>query len=252
MVSIWELEVYVRTEGVSKFLGMLGIKYLILEKDITLGNAYAISELKINQSENFILTKEWNEVALYSNTHALQKLYTASNVLNYTTLNDMYRIIARSEWETLQHSVFINSTSTNAITNELILPENFTWTELSPTSYIAHLETKGPLALVLLESYDEHWKAYVNGSPVSETNHYKVNAFANGWLINDTGDLTISIRYETQNIFIISAVASIVLPLLLLAFFGRKSAYWTNAIRKAQKIKKGIRRKPIKVMRDFK
>jgi len=252
MVSIWELEVYVRTEGVSKFLGMLGIKYLILEKDITFGNAYAISELKINQSENFILTKEWNEVALYSNTYALQKLYTASNVLNYTTLNDVYRIIARSEWETLQHSVFINSTSTNAITNELILPENFTWTELSPTSYIAHLETKGPFALVLLESYDEHWKAYVNGSPVSETNHYKVNAFANGWLINDTGDLTISIRYETQNIFIISAVASIVLPLLLLAFFGRKSAYWTNAIRKAQKIKKRIRRKPIKVMRDFK
>jgi hypothetical protein len=223
LVSIWELEVYVYTEGVSKFLGMLGIKYLILEKDITFGNAYAISRLEINQSENFILTKEWNEVALYSNTHASQKLYTASSILNYVTLNDMYRTIDKSAWETLQHSVFIDSTSTNAITDELILPEKFTWTELSPTSYIAHLESKGPFALVLLESYDKHWKVNVNGSPVPETNHYKMNAFANGWLINKTGDLTISIQYETQNIFTISTVASIVLPLLLLAFFSRKN-----------------------------
>jgi hypothetical protein len=232
--KVYELTLKSENEGVSKFLGMLGIKYLILEKDIMLGNVYAISELKIKQSKNFILIKEWNEVALYSNTYALQKLYTASNVLNYTTLNDMYRIIEGSAWEILQHSVFINSTSTNVMTNGLILPENFTWIELSPTGYIAHLESKGPFVLVFLESYDKHWKAYINGHLVPETNHYKVNAFANGWLINDTGDLTISIQYETQNAFIISVAASIVLPLLLLAFFSRKSA-WTNAIRKAQK-----------------
>lgn len=223
MVSIWELEAFAHTEGVSKFLGMLGIKYLILEKDITLGNLYAISELEINRSKNFIPIKEWNEVALYSNTYALQKLYTASNTFNYAKLDDMYRIINKSGWETLQYSVFINSTSKNTMSNELTLPENFTWTELSPTSYVAHLKSRGPFVLVLLESYDEHWKAYVNGNPISESNHYKVNAFANGWLISETGDLTISIRYETQSIFFISVAISVVLPILLLAFFSRKT-----------------------------
>jgi hypothetical protein len=84
------------------------------------------------------------------------------------------------------------------------------------------VESKGPFVLVFLESYDEHWKVSVNGNPVSETNHHDVNAFANGWLINSTGDLTISIQYETQNVFLISVVASLVLPALLLAFLSRK------------------------------
>ena len=61
-------EVYVQTEGVPKFLGMLGIRYLVLEKNLVSGNAYDVSELGLIQNENFILAKEWDEVALYNNT----------------------------------------------------------------------------------------------------------------------------------------------------------------------------------------
>lgn len=223
MVSIWELEVYTQTEGLPKFLGMLGIKYLVLEKNLVSGNAYDVSELRLDQIKGFILTKEWDEVALYNNTYALQKLYTADNILNYTTLDGMFRIADKSGWETLQHSALLNSTSINRIKNNaLVPPENFVWTEFSPTSYVAHVESKGAFVLVFLESYDEHWKVFVNGNPVSETNRQEVNAFANGWLINSTGDLTISIQYETQNVFFISVVASLVLPVLLLAFLRRK------------------------------
>lgn len=223
LISILELEVYAQTEGLSKFLGTLGIEYLVLEKDIVSGNLSDVRELRLDQNENFVLTKEWDEVALYNNTHVLQKLYTADNTLNYTTLDDMFQIVDKSEWETLQHSALINSTSTSTIENdELVPPENFVWTELSPTSYVAHVESKGPFVLVFLESYDEHWKVSVNGNSVSETNHQEVNAFANGWLVNSTGDLTISIQYETQNVFLISVVASLVLPALLLAFLSRK------------------------------
>ena len=224
MVSIWELEVYAQSEGVSKFLGMLGIEYLVLEKDLVLGNVSDVSELGLDQNKNFILTKEWDEVALYNNTYALQKLYTADNILNYTTLDGMFQTVGESNWETLQHTALLNSTSTNRIENNaLVQPENFEWTELSPASYVAHVESKGPFVLVFLESYDEHWKVSVNGNPVSETNHQEVNAFANAWLINQAGDLTISIQYETQNVFIISVVASLVLPALLLAFLSRKN-----------------------------
>ena len=247
---VYELMLTNGARGVSKFLGMLGVKYLILEKNLVSGNVYDVSELRLDQNENFVLTKEWDEVALYNNTHSLQKLYTADNILNYTTLDDMFQIVEESKWETLQRSALLNLTSTKRIRNNVLVPpENFVWSELSPTSYVAHVESKGAFVLVFLESYDEHWKVSVNGNQIQEKNHQEVNAFANGWLIDSTGDVTITIQYETQNIFIIFAVASIVLPLLLLAFFSRKSAYWTNAIRKAQKIKRGIRRKPIKVMR---
>jgi hypothetical protein len=224
MVSIWELEAYAQTEGVSKFLGILGIKHLILEKCLILGKAYDVSELHINQSKNFILIKEWNEIDLYDNTHALQKLYTATNILKYNTLDEMYNIIDETEWEKLQNSALINSTKIkNSEIYGLVSPENFTWEELSPTSYEAHVNSRGPFFLVLLQTYDEHWQVHVNGKPVPEEKHYKVNAFANGWLINETGNLTITIQYETQNLILISAIPSIIIPFSLIVFFGRKN-----------------------------
>ena len=224
MVSIWELQVYADQGGtVAKFLGMLGIKYLVLEKNIESGALQNLNEIRLDQNENFVLANEWNEVALYNNTNALQKLYPAVSVLNFTSLGDMFQTVRETEWVTLQRSVFLNSTSTSIMENNaLVPPENFVWSELSPTSYEAHVESKGAFVLVFLESYNEHWKVSVNGNPVSETNHQEVNAFANGWLINSTGDLTISVQYETQNVFLISVVASLVLPALLLAFLSRK------------------------------
>jgi hypothetical protein len=224
MVSIWELEVYVQTEGVSNFLGMLGIKHLVLEKCLILGNTYDVSELHINQSKNFVSVKEWDEIALYDDTHALQKLYTACNIFKYNTLDEMYNVIDETEWDRLQNSVLVNSTEIkDCEIYGLVSPENFTWEELSPTSYEVHVNSRGPFFLVLLETYGEHWKVRVNGKPVSEANHYKVNAFANGWLINETGTLAITIQYETQNLILISTIASITIPILLIIFFGRKN-----------------------------
>jgi hypothetical protein len=223
MTSLWELEAYAQIQRVPEFLGMLGIKYLILEKNLASGSKYDVSKLRLIQTGNFILAKEWDEVALYNNTYALQKLYTADSILDYTTLDDMFQTVEESEWTTLQHSALINLTSANiAENNTLVPPKKLVWSELSPTNYIAQVESKGPFVLVLLESYDEHWKVSVNGNPIQEKNHQEVNAFANGWLINSTGNLTISIQYETQNVFIIATVASLVLPFLMLTFLNRK------------------------------
>jgi hypothetical protein len=224
MVSIWELQAYAnQPENTPKLLGMLGVKYLVLEKDLISGNAYNVTKNILDQNENYTLAKEWNEIALYNNNYALQKLYTADNVLKYTTLDDMLQNIRETKWETLQHSLLLNSTSTGTMeNNKLSLPENLAWSEHSPTSYTVHVESKGAFVLVFLESYDEHWKVSVNGISVSETNHYEVNAFANGWVINTTGELAISIEYETQSVFFESVIASLVLPALLLVFLGRK------------------------------
>jgi len=222
-ISIWELEVYARNPGTSKLLGMLGIKYLVLEKNITLGSTYDINRLDLNESENFVLAREWDEVALYSNAFALQKLYVSDNTVGYATLEDMCKIAENSQWENLQHSVFVNSSLADlTMNNTLALPDNFVWMEHSPTSYEAHTESKGAFMLVFLESYDPHWKLYVNGSSIPERSHVKVNAYANGWLINDTGKLTIRVEYETQSLLATSIAASIVLVALLLTLLSRR------------------------------
>jgi len=222
IISIWELEIQARTEGLPKFLGILGIRYLILEKNIIQGNAYNVSELRLDENENFILAGKWDELTLLNNTHAVQKLYVAHNLFNYTTLNDMYRSVENCEWNTLKHSIFINSTTTNKIKNNALqAPENFVWRELCPISYEVRLTSKGPFILVLLESYDPQWKLSVNNSPLPEESHLNVNAFANGWLIESTGNLTITVDYETQKILTASVAISIISPALLLALLSR-------------------------------
>jgi hypothetical protein len=222
-VSMWELQVYARTEGVCKFLGTLGIKYLILEKNIACGNAYSIGDLKLDE-KNFIVSREWEEIKLLENLNALQKVYVADKICNYSTLDDFYDLVKHLEWNTLEASAFINATSPDQITNRAFaMPIDFTWREISPTEYRAQVTSTGPFILGFLENYDEHWKVYVNGKPVPETSHLKkINGFANGWVIDDVGSLNITIEYEPQNILYISIIASITLLLFLLVLLNKK------------------------------
>jgi len=245
-VSIYELKVYGYTNDVPKFLGILGIKYLILELNILYGNISDASalKLKLDQVESFVPAKEWDEFTLFENLYALQKIYTADTILNYTTskswlglplpFDDLYDLVRNLDWDTLKRSTYINLTSPNAVGMDftslnmtgdkpLVQPEDFEWKEISPTKYEVHVNSKGPFVLIFLESYDQHWKLYENGKIAPETNHLKVNAFANGWLVDKTGNLTITILYETQNMLEVSVIASIILPALLLTFFNRKT-----------------------------
>jgi hypothetical protein len=214
-ISIWELEVFIYPEE-AKFLGMLGIKYLVLEKSIIIGNSYNVSDLKLQEKEVFTQLKDWGNITLLENTYALEKLYPATNVIE---LSQMKKTIAALEWDTLKHSVFINQTLRD---KNFAIPKNFVWKQINPTMYEVNVETEGPFILAFLENYDKRWKIYVNGSSIPEERHYEVNAFANGWLIDANGNLTITIQYETQNIIQQSVIASIILPALFIAFLCRK------------------------------
>lgn len=207
--------------GVPKFLGMLGIRQLVFEKNFTIG-ARDFNSSVLYQNNNFVLVKDWDEVALFENTCALEKMYMADNLLSFATRDGMYKSVEDSEWSALNHSVFINATSMNGIVNRaLMMPDSFVWKQLSPTSYEANAYSRGAFFLVLSETYDPHWKLSVNGNTLSEMNHLEVNTFANGWLIEDTGNLMVTIEYETQKLFTASVVASILLPALLIAFLCR-------------------------------
>ena len=222
-ISIWEVEIYARTNAVPKFLGMLGIRYIILERNMIFGNTYSIDELKLNGSRNFVLVKKWDEIILFNNTYAVQKIYVADNILNYTTLSDIYEVTESFQWGILRHSAFVNLTLLNKrINGMLTLPRNFVWREVSPTKYEIDVETEGPFVLILLESYDQHWKLFVNGKQISESDHIRVNAFANGWLIKETGKLKIIINYESQNLVTVSYIISFILPFFLLIFLSKR------------------------------
>ena len=224
-VSIWEVEVYAETDALPKFLGMLGIKNIVLEKNIIYGNSTSPSELKnkLKECESFRLVKEWKEIELYENCYALQKIYVADNIINYADIDEMYKTIEYLEWDILNHTVFASSSALDGVLNEkLIMPKDFRWNEKSPTNYNLSVYSEGPFILILLESYSSSWKLRVNGKLVPETNHFMVNSYANGWIINETGNLTIDISNETQETLKASIIASIIAPISLLMIITGK------------------------------
>jgi hypothetical protein len=226
MTSMWELETYTQNDVAPKFLGMLGIRDFLVEENIISGNLSEVKDLRLlDESPEIALVHEWDGASLYENSYALEKFYTADNVLLFSNLDGMYQLIDDSAWSTLQHSAIVNSTSVANWASQigtLQAPDSFSWEEVSPTSYIAKTKSNSEFLLVFMESYDTHWMAFVNGSPISESNHVEVNAFANGWLVNATGNLTITVEYETQNLLTASVVASTILPAVLVMFLIRK------------------------------
>lgn len=247
MTSMWELETYTQNDVAPKFLGMLGIRDFLVEENIISGNLTDVSDLKLlNGSREISLVNEWEGASLYDNSYALEKFYTADNVLLFSNLDEMYQLINDSPWSTLQHSAFINSAAGTNLTSQIGTlkgPNSFSWQEASPTSYIAKAKSNSEFLLVFLESYDTHWKAFVNGIPISENDHIELNDFANGWFVNATGNITITVEYETQNLLTASVVVSTILPALLVMLLFRKNIREIahNVLRKIRRRKTDFR-----------
>ncbi|MDW8034275.1 MAG: hypothetical protein RMI79_05045 [Nitrososphaerota archaeon] len=212
-------------EGTSKLLGVLGIKYLVLEKNFMLGDRFSAKALSISLrgSKYVRLVKEWDEVDLFESIYALQKIYVADNLIVYGSVDDICRFIRDMEWDVLKRSAFIDTTSAIKFLNKtLLMPLDFSWRKISPVKYEVTVRSEGPFLLVFLGSYDEKWRVYVNGVQVPETGHVKVNMFANGWLIDATGFLEIVIQYEAQIFFERVVFISLISQFLFLVYLGRR------------------------------
>jgi hypothetical protein len=222
-ISIWELEVYKRIHSPSfssRGLGIFGVGYLILEKDIVMGATYNATETRMRLAEkpDLILFQEWDEIVLYRNTYSVEKLYPADSIFLCKNWSEVYSYLTDTAWNTLKHSIFVDKLPQNVPINETkMLPENFVWEEASPCKYVANLVSKGPFFVAFLESYDNRWKLRVNGETISEAYHFKVNAFGNGWFVNMTGNISLEITFEPQNFIAPSIIFSFAIPLVLLA-----------------------------------
>ncbi len=76
----------------------------------------------------------------------------------------------------------------------------------------------GPFVLVLSESFDDRWVAMTNGQVI--TNHFVVNGYANGWLLEHGGTYNITISYVANNQYEMVLAASFVSGLVLVCAFG--------------------------------
>ena len=221
-ISVWEITVrkhYEPPSLSSRGLGVFGVAYVILEKSIAVGAVYNVTEAreKLNETHDFALLEEWDDIALYQNLHSVEKLYVADTNLMYLGQSDFYNCLTDKPWATLEHSILTTETTSDSLANvSAMLPEDFTWKEISPCRYEANIMSKGSFFVAFLENFDTQWKLGVNGKTVPESNHFAINTFGNGWLVDADGNLTLELTFQTQKFVVPSIIASLILPLLLI------------------------------------
>jgi hypothetical protein len=72
--------------------------------------------------------------------------------------------------------------------------------KISSTEYIANVrDSHKPFYLIFAESYDDGWKAFINGNEhLPDKYHFKAGGFANGWYLNKTGDFSVRLYFQPQ------------------------------------------------------
>lgn len=95
-------------------------------------------------------------------------------------------------------------------TNKHISPQ-ITFEKINPTFYkVSIKDAVSPFILSFGQGFDEGWKLEAEDKKISRSRHFKINGYANSWLIEKEGDYTLFVRYAPQNIFYIGSIVSLI------------------------------------------
>ena len=90
--------------------------------------------------------------------------------------------------------------------------EIISYQKVTPTLWKVRVNASKPFMLVFAMAYDSHWEAkvYKNGKEVRVVKPIPLYSMINGFWINETGDLTVVIRFVSQDWFELSLTVSAV------------------------------------------
>ncbi|MBA7612549.1 hypothetical protein ES703_19785 [subsurface metagenome] len=108
------------------------------------------------------------------------------------------------------------------------------WEEISATKYVVHVDAQSPFMLAFAEAHNSHWVAKVNGKEYKSQPLYAV---INGFWIDETGELEITIEYKPQRWFDYGAIISMVSLLGAFAF-----VVWDWRLKRDQRMRSRFRR----------
>ena len=108
-----------------------------------------------------------------------------------------------------------NETLEDIFTPNEIPAEVIYYQKINPTKYIVEVNATKPFMLSFAEAYDPSWIAYINGERIEPIPLYSV---INGFWINQTGQLEITIEYEPQKWFYYGSIISVTTLLACLTY----------------------------------
>ncbi|OGM33515.1 hypothetical protein A3D00_00075 [Candidatus Woesebacteria bacterium RIFCSPHIGHO2_02_FULL_38_9] len=86
----------------------------------------------------------------------------------------------------------------NLLSN-LSVPDNIIFVKLNPSEYQVKITgSQGKFLLVLANSFHPGWQLIIGGKKLSDDNHIEVNGYANGFIVDKTGNFTVDLIFAPQ------------------------------------------------------
>ncbi len=176
---------YLDNRNFPKLLGMLGVDHVILHSDIVSPKTdVASASGMISHWQGIGQPKQIGSIVVYTMDEQLVKprIYTSSQLVAINSTDELLKAVLNDQ---------INLKTQVAVTGP-IMSQNYslapkdTFTKLSNTNYKIRIENAtGPFVLVFTNTFNPSWQLKVDGVQVKE--HFKINGFANGWLVSKNG-----------------------------------------------------------------
>ncbi|MBU0569599.1 hypothetical protein KKB40_02350, partial [Patescibacteria group bacterium] len=162
--------------------------------------------------ENIHFVNQIGELSLYEleNDLVLPKIFTTSKLKGVKNIKKIFDVL-NSDFFPLNKRSFI---TTDQKLDYQLEYKNFaspkiSYKTINPTLYEISVENaKDPFVLVLNNTFHPLWQLSVDSKKVDK--HFRVNGFANGYLVEKTGNYKMSLEFEGQNIVKKSIIISLV------------------------------------------
>src|SRR3989338_644797 len=186
------LKHYLDQEKFSNILYATGVSNVIFHKDVDASWANEagmdITEENIKKWHDLKFEKEIGLIKIYSldKNKVVPRIYAVSEIKLARDSNETMEIMLDRNFEPLS---FVATDSDKKLRN---WTPGISFEKISPRNYkVRVIGSRGNFILVLTNTYSDLWKAKTDGKSVQ--NHFLVNGFANGWLVEREGDFYIDL-----------------------------------------------------------
>jgi hypothetical protein len=212
---------------VANGLGAYAANAILTQKanDSSFLNYFNVKFVIVHTDADWSLIQD-TQAYLGTNISQIDQSLLALNGLKYVQSFGNIDVYLNTKWS--QSAVYaLDATAVPLDNNDLFLQDHTivpgSVEMINPTSYLVNIDSSGTFRIVLTQSFDPGWLAYVNGLEVNSSQHFDVGGLMNGWSISCASNCNIEIVFAPQTVVtdlqILSGVFFVII-VTLIAFFS--------------------------------
>ena len=227
------LENDTNSSDLNHILDILNSQFVVVQSDIisfpgVQAPANTTLLLKsLNDQPRLSNVAAFGNVTIFKNSDEISLIYAAGLKITSTESSSLSQLVSSPQFQPLTTAIYSgnvsglyypDSATSNAVDSLASTVRSLPRTEftrMSPVDYsVTITNSTGPFFLVFCQTYDEQWKASIEGQYVSDRYHIAVNGYANAWYVNKSGSFKIDLQFLTQNQVYTLLVVSAISPAL--------------------------------------